>query len=230
VPALAVLYDVHGNLPALEAVLEDARTAQASRFLLGGDYALFGPWPSETVAALRELAGATWIRGNVDRWCAFPDQADPDALLQQAIADCRAALGAEVAAELGALREQVVLEGIRYCHASPASDLDSFMPDPGERDDQLLDGAVERRIVFGHTHLQFRRTLENGVELVNPGSVGMPLDRDPRAAYALVREDGSLEHRRVAYDHGRSADAVRELFEDADWARRSERRLRTAQL
>ena len=54
---LAVLYDVHGNLPALEAVLEDARAAGASGFVLGGDYALFGPFPAETVAALRAAAG-----------------------------------------------------------------------------------------------------------------------------------------------------------------------------
>ncbi len=60
---VACLYDVHGNLPALEAVLEDARGAGAERFALGGDYALFGPWPAETVARLRELEPALWIRG-----------------------------------------------------------------------------------------------------------------------------------------------------------------------
>ena len=71
---LAVIYDVHGNLPALEAVLTDAAGAGAERYLLGGDYALFGPWPAETVARLREIPDATWIRGNVDRWTAFPGQ------------------------------------------------------------------------------------------------------------------------------------------------------------
>jgi predicted phosphodiesterase len=230
VATLAVIYDVHGNLPALQAVLDDARAAGADRYLLGGDYTLFGPWPAATVAALRELPRATWIRGNVDRWCAFPDQADPDELLQRAIADCRGALGDEPAGELGALSEQVVLDGTRYCHASPKSDMESFMPDPGEDDDELLAGATERRIVFGHTHLQFRRRRADGVELVNPGSVGMPLDGDTRAAYALVLDDGTLEHRRVSYDHERSAAAVRENFGDPDWATRSERRLRSARL
>ena len=61
---LALLYDIHGNLPALDAVLEDC---PADRFLLGGDYTAFGAWPRETVARLREL-DAEWIRGNVDRW------------------------------------------------------------------------------------------------------------------------------------------------------------------
>lgn len=227
---LALLYDVHGNVIALQAVLEDARAAGAEHFLLGGDYALFGPWPGETVEVLRELPNTTWIRGNVDRWCAFPDQADPDELLQRAIADCREALAAETVAELGALPEQVVVDGARYCHASPLSDLESFMPDPGSEDDRLIAGAAERRVVFGHTHLQFRRTRDDGVELLNPGSVGMPLDGDPRAAYAVVGDDGAVDLRRVAYDYERSAAAVRERFGNAGWAVRSERRLLAARL
>jgi diadenosine tetraphosphatase ApaH/serine/threonine PP2A family protein phosphatase len=230
VPVLALIYDVHGNLPALETVLADARAAGAERYLLGGDYGLFGPWPAETVAALRELPDAAWIRGNVDRWSAFPDQADHDELLQKAIADCRDALGDDVADELGTLPEQTVIDGTRYCHASPKSDMESFVPDPGESDAELLAGATEPRVVFGHTHLQFRRSGPGGAELVNPGSVGLPLDGDLRAAYALVRDDGSLELRRVVYDHERSAAAVRERFGDADWAVRSERRLLTARL
>lgn len=223
---LAVLYDVHGNLPALEAVLKDARRAGAERFLLGGDYALFGPWPGETVRRLHELENAIWIRGNVDRWTA---EGTDDEGLMEAVRASRAELGAAVVAELGALPAQTVLEGSRYCHASPLSDLRSFLPEPSEDEDELLAGAAERRIVFGHTHLAFRREREDGIELVNPGSVGMPLDGDPRAAYAIVRPGGSLEHRRVPYDHERSAAAVRERFGDADWVRRSERRLRTAQ-
>ncbi len=229
-PPLALLYDVHGNASALKAVLEDARQAGADRHLLGGDYALFGPRPAETVEVLRQLPAATWIRGNVDRWCAFPDQADPDELLQRAIADCRAVLGEAVVDELGALPEQVVIDGARYCHASPLSDLESFSPAAGDEDDRLLDGAGERRVVFGHTHLQFRRVRDDGVELINPGSVGMPLDGDTRAAYALVHEDGAVELRRVPYDHERSAAAVIKRFGDVAWATRSERRLLTAQL
>jgi diadenosine tetraphosphatase ApaH/serine/threonine PP2A family protein phosphatase len=230
VPALALLYDVHGNVIALKAVLDDARQAGADRHLLGGDYALFGPRPAETVEVLHALPNATWIRGNVDRWCAYPDQAASEELLQRAIADCRSSLGAGAVAELGALPEQVVLDGTRYCHASPVSDLESFMPEPGDQDDRLLAVSSERRVVFGHTHLQFRRLREDGVELINPGSVGMPLDGDTRAAYALVHEDGSVELRRVAYDYERSAAALGEHFGDAAWATRSQRRLLTARL
>ena len=219
---LALLYDVHGNLPALEAVLEDASGAGAERYLLGGDYALFGPWPAETVTRLRKLENATWIRGNVDRWTA---EGVEDETNMRAIADCRRELGADTVAELGALPEQVVLDGVRYCHASPVSDMRAIWPEPGEDEDELVAGVGERRIVFGHTHLAFARTRPDGLELVNPGSVGQPWDGDPRAAYALVHGDGRLEHRRVPYEHERSAAACRERFGDAEWAVRSERRL-----
>ena len=73
---IGLLYDVHGNLPALEAVLADARETGAERFVLGGDYASFGAWPRESVERLREL-DATWIRGNVDRWLLDRGDAPP---------------------------------------------------------------------------------------------------------------------------------------------------------
>jgi len=88
---LAILYDVHGNLPALEAVLADAATAGATRYALGGDYALFGGSPAETVARLDALRGATWIRGNGERWTADPSQAPLPAIAEAARFDPDAA-------------------------------------------------------------------------------------------------------------------------------------------
>jgi predicted phosphodiesterase len=223
---LAILYDIHGNLPALEAVLDDCGSDQ---FLLGGDYALFGPFPEETVARLRSLGNsARWIRGNVDRWCFDPGSAPSDEVLRSAISDCRGALGTAVVQELGQLAEQVVVDGVRFCHASPLSDLRSFMPKAGEDDDELVAGAVERRIVFGHTHLAFRRVIDDGVELINPGSVGFPFDGDSRASYALLRDDGSVEHRRVEYDLESSIRGLSDRFGDAEWAARSAGWLRDA--
>jgi len=224
---LAIIYDVHGNLPALEAVLADARAADAQRFLLGGDYALFGPFQAESIAALRALEQATWIRGNVDRWAAIQDVPDDDVLLR-AIADCRETLGARLADELSELPEQVVIDGTRYCHASPMSDMRSFLPEPGDDDEEMLAGASEPRVVFGHTHLQFRRSGPGGVELLNPGSVGLPLDGDARSAYALAHDDGSIEHRRVDYDRDAAISALQERFGDVAWAERSVRRLQTS--
>jgi diadenosine tetraphosphatase ApaH/serine/threonine PP2A family protein phosphatase len=222
---LAIVYDIHGNLPALEAVLADALTARDERFLLGGDYGLFGPFPADTVARLEELPAATWIRGNAERWSAHPEDAPEDPLIAEAIAACRNALGAQRIERLDGLPAQLVLEETRYCHGSPISDVRSFAPEPASEDDELLGGVAERRVVFGHTHLQFRRRLDDRIELINPGSAGMPFDGDPRAAYALVHEDGSLEHRRVPYDHEASAAAMLERFGDVPWARRSADRL-----
>lgn len=227
---LALLYDVHGNLPALEAVLADIRGADAQRVVLGGDYALFGPFPAEAVAALRALPQAVWIRGNVDRWAADPGQLPADdELLLRAVADCREALGSDVADELGQLPEQLVVDGTRYCHASPVSDMRSFLPQPGDDEQELVAGITEPRVVFGHTHIQFRRTGPGGVELLNPGSVGMPLDGDSRAAYALVHDDGSIEQRRVGYDRDAAIGALQERFGDVAWAQRTVGRLQTAQ-
>jgi hypothetical protein len=103
----------------------------------------------------------------------------------------------------------------------------SFLPQPSDDEDALLDGVGEQRIVFGHTHLQFRRLRPDGVELINSASVGMPLDGGSRAAYALLYEDDSIELRRVAYDHEAVAAAMLERFEDEPWVARSVARLRT---
>jgi putative phosphoesterase len=217
---IALLYDVHGNLPALEAVLEDA--AGADRFVLGGDYASFGAWPVETVERLRELDDATWIRGNVDRW--LVDRSDAPEPVHAALDWCREQLGDELSSELAALPESEADEGVLYCHASPISDMQSFLPEPAESDAELLMGVEARRVVFGHTHLAFSREGPAGIELVNPGSVGIPLDGDNRPSYAVVADDGAVGHRRVSYDHEASARAVRERLGDAGevFARRIE--------
>jgi predicted phosphodiesterase len=203
VPAL--LYDIHGNLPALEAVLADA--SDADGFLLGGDYATAGAWPRETVERLKELPDATWIRGNADRW--LVDRHDAPAPIDQIAAACAEALGEELVAELAGLPESTAIDGTLYCHASPQSDMQSFLPEPGDRDAELLMGVEARRVVFGHTHIAFEREGPGGIRLANPGSVGMPWDGDHRAAYAVIDRD-RLELRRVDYDWEASVAAVRE--------------------
>jgi len=227
---IAVLYDVHGNLGALDAVLEDARAAGADRWVLGGDYALFGAWPAETVERLRGLEPAVWIRGNVDRWAGDPAGAPDDGAIQQAVADCRAALGDVTADELGALPAEAEVAGARVVHASPVSDLRSFAPEPTAEEAELLDGTTHPRLLFGHTHVQFRRPAAVGeVELVNPGSVGVPLDGDRRAAYALIDPaDSALELRRVAYDAEATIAQLRAAFGEREWTGMILRRLETA--
>jgi predicted phosphodiesterase len=207
----AVLYDIHGNVLALEAVLADAAAAGAERFVLGGDYALFGPAPAETVDRLRSL-DARWVRGNGERWTASPAEAPEDPVVQGAIQASRELLGEAAVAELAALPVELTIGETRFVHGSPVSDVRSFLPEPAGDESELLAGVATDRLVFGHTHLQFCRHAAGAVELVNPGSVGMPFDGDRRAAYALLGDDGDIELRRVAYDHAASAAAVRERF------------------
>jgi diadenosine tetraphosphatase ApaH/serine/threonine PP2A family protein phosphatase len=205
---LALLYDVHGNLPALEAVLEDS---PADRFLLGGDYAVAGAWPRETVERLDTL-DAHWIRGNTDRW--LVDAHDAPEGLTDFIEACRRSLDERLVERLAGLPESTTIEGTLYCHASPQSDMESFAPDPRDDDAELLLGVETERVVFGHTHLQFEREGPAGIALVNPGSVGMPLDGDHRAAYALLHDDGRIEPRRVDYDWRTSVRNVRDSVGD----------------
>src|SRR5262249_3476529 len=138
VPPLAIIYDIHGNLPALEAVLADARVAGVEDFVLGGDYALFGPFPAETIEALRRVSPRSWIRGNVDRWTAHPDQAPDDGLIRDGIDACRAALDEDTMRELDSLPERFEAHGTLFCHASPSSDMRSFMPEPTDDEDEML--------------------------------------------------------------------------------------------
>ena len=202
---LALLYDIHGNLPALEAVLADA--GDADDFLLGGDYATFGAWPVETVERLKEL-DAEWIRGNVDRW--LVDASDVPDFMAELVNRSREMIGEGLSRELAALPESTTRGGTLYCHASPLSDMDSFYPEPQHSDAERLMGVEAGRVVFGHTHLAFERPGPGGIHLVNPGSVGMPFGGDHRASYAVVHDDDRVEHRRVEYDWEASVAAVRE--------------------
>ena len=202
---LALLYDIHGNLPALEAVLADA--GEVEGFVLGGDYAVAGAWPRETVERLKELENATWIRGNADRW--LVDRHDAPAPVDAIATRTAELLGAELVDELSTLPESVAIDGTLYCHASPSSDMETFFPEPGERDAELLMGVEAKRVVCGHIHISFDRRGPGGIELVNPGSVGMPWDGDRRAAYAVIDGD-RVERRRVEYDWEASVAAVRE--------------------
>src|SRR4051794_13073119 len=132
---VGLLYDVHGNLPALEAVLDDARSLGVGRWVVGGDVALFGAWPAETVARLRDLADARWLRGNTDRWIVDPPGGEP---ADSAAADCLAQLGDDVARQLAELPFDVREDDTLYVHAGPNDDMVSFLPEPADNEGELL--------------------------------------------------------------------------------------------
>jgi predicted phosphodiesterase len=204
---LGLLYDIHGNLPALEGVLEDAESAGVDRWLLGGDYGVPSPWPLETLERLEALPNAVWIRGNGERWTREPPTDRPEVaeVYEQHLSD----VPDDVIERLYRLPAQAELDGILYVHGSPISDVESFPPEPGGDDERLLGGVRDRTVVFGHSHQQFARPGPNGTSLVNPGSAGMPLDGDPRAAWATW--DGNFTFRRVDYDTQKAADAFRAM-------------------
>jgi predicted phosphodiesterase len=202
-----LLYDIHGNLPALKAVVKDARAAGTRDFVLGGDYALAGAFPQETVKALGKLE-ATWIRGNADRWLEDPSDAPDNELLHRAIEYCRDKLGHKKVEDLFRLPPRHELDGALVCHASPRGDTLTFMPQATEGDAQLLAGDDPDLIFFGHSHLQFSREAGERL-LVNPGRVGMPFDGDRRAAYALWHGGRDVELRRVEYDADDYAQQIR---------------------
>jgi putative phosphoesterase len=205
---LAVLYDIHGNLVALEEVIADAEGAGADAYLLGGDFASWSPWPLETLERLRRLQSTTWIRGNGERWLREPPLDRPEVL--EALRDRDSGLGTEEG-WLYSLQAQMELDDVLYVHGSPLSDVESFPAGPSEDDERMLAGVRGRTVVFGHSHLQFKRPGPNSTTLINPGSVGMPLDGDVRAAYALRHDQGEFEFRRVEFDTERVAQAWEEL-------------------
>jgi predicted phosphodiesterase len=206
---LGLLYDIHGNIPALETVLAEAEAAGVDRWLLGGDYGTPSPWPLETLERLKQLPDATWIRGNGERWLKEPPLDRPEVMETYELFS--GGLAPEVVEWLYGLAPQAELDGVLYVHGSPLSDVESFAPEPQEGEERMLAGVRDRLVVFGHSHQQFRRPGPHGTELLNPGSTGMPLDGDRRAAWAIRGEDGEFEFRRTEYDVERAADAYRRL-------------------
>lgn len=189
--SVAALYDVHGNLAALEAVL--AEVPEDATILVGGDICAGFDEPSETLARLRGLGDrVVWLRGNSERELVAGEEGlASDEFLEGA----RSKLTEEEIAFLYALPPTQQIGDVLYCHASPRNDLDIFTErTPEERIAFLFDGLDVPTVVCGHTHTQFERTVA-GVRVVNAGSVGMPYEEEPGAYWLL-----DLVHRRTPYD------------------------------
>ncbi len=206
---LGLLYDIHGNLPALEAVLAEADELGVDSWLLGGDYGIPSPWPLETLERLETLPNATWIRGNGERWSReLPDIPEVRQAYEEHVIGV---LPVDVLDRLYRLPAQVDLDGVLYVHGSPLSDIESFAPEPEPDEERMLAGVRDRIVVFGHSHQQFRRLGPAGTELVNPGSAGMPLDGDRRPAWAT--RDGDFRFFRTEYDVERAVAGFRAMGE-----------------
>jgi predicted phosphodiesterase len=196
------LYDIHGNVEALEAVLADPRAARADAVLVGGD-AVPGPFARETLDRLDGLdLPVHWIRGNGEREVAealgAPEPPEAD-LAARTAALSATELGDERARALAELPLTVELDGVLYCHASPRRDDEMLTRlSTDERWAAALAGVAGGLVVGGHTHQQDDRAV-GGVRFVNAGSVGLPYEGDGAARWLWVA-DGEPELRRTAYD------------------------------
>jgi putative phosphoesterase len=187
---IATLYDVHGNLRALEAVL--AELPDDAEIVVGGDVVAGGEQPSETLERLRALGDRVhWLRGNADRelYPGEPGLAPPGAL-----EETRAKLTEEQIEFLHGLPPTLQIGRVLYCHATPRNDTDVFTErTPEERLAPIFADVDADVVVCGHTHMQFVRTIA-GKRVVNSGSVGMPYEDRPGAYWTL-----DLGHRRTEY-------------------------------
>ncbi|MBD0330073.1 MAG: metallophosphoesterase family protein [Thermoleophilia bacterium] len=201
---VAALYDVHGNLPAIEAVLAEPDVRAAELIVVGGD-CVAGPQPRETLERLLALGDrARFVRGNADRETVesrdAPSRDDEIGAATHWVAqqlsggqlDFLAALPLTTVVEVDGLGE------VLFCHATPRDDEVIFTRlTPEERMRELLAGVEQRIVVCGHTHVQVDREVA-GVRVVNAGSVGLPYEGGPGAYWALLGPD--VEHRRTEYD------------------------------
>jgi putative phosphoesterase len=196
---VAALYDIHGMLTPLEAVLEEVDEADV--IVVGGDVAS-GPQPSETLELLRGLGDrVSWVRGNGDR-----ELATGGTWTAERLSD-------EQRGFLGSLAETVVLDvdglgDVRFCHATPRSDEEIVtQATPDRHLQKVLARTEESVVVAGHTHMQLDRRVDD-IRWVNAGSVGMPYEGEVAAFWALLGPD--VELRRTHFDVARSVHEVLE--------------------
>jgi len=198
---VAALSDVHGNLPALEAVLAEVASLEVDRIVSCGDV-VAGPFPRDCLERLR-AAGAEFLRGNADResprapewmWEWIVEHLDPASL-----------------EFIAGWPPTISLDGVLYCHGSPRDDDEILTKvSPDERYRAALAGVTERVVVGGHTHVQYERVVD-GIRFVNAGSVGIPYEGKQGAFWALL-DGGEVELRHTPY----AVDAAATLFRSSD--------------
>ncbi len=207
---VAALYDVHGNLAALEAVLADLERETCDLVLVGGDVVL-GPLPAESLERLLALGERVrFIRGNTERAVVEPPEGDPWLTRLRWVRERLTGGQREFLSNLP-LTVSVDVDGLGptlFCHGSPRSDEEIVTRiTPAKRLNEVLRTVEEEVVVCGHTHVQYDR-LVGATRLVNAGSVGMPYEGEPGiACWALLGPDVDL--RRSGYDVDDAAGRIR---------------------
>jgi putative phosphoesterase len=198
---VAALYDIHGNLPALEAVL--AEIPEDATIVVGGDVCAGGEQPSETLERLRGLGDRVrWLRGNADRELT-PGEGGLAPV--EFIDATRAKLTEEQIEFLHSRPATVQIGDVLFCHASPRNDIDIFTErTPEERIAFLFEAVDADVVVVGHVHAQYERVIA-GKRVINAGSVGMAYEEEPGAYWLL-----DLVPRRTDYEGAGKAETTRE--------------------
>lgn len=215
---IAALYDIHGNLPALKAVLKELEDIKPDLIVVGGDI-VSGPMPSRTLDRILSLDYTVhFIRGNGDREVvmAFDGKSLPPTMSEKGREKTQWVAGQLNRSQrdfLSQLPETITLHvdglgDILFCHATPRSDEEIFTPlTPQERLSTIFADIQQKIVVCGHTHMQFERQV-GSVSIVNSGSVGMPFADEPGAYWLLLSPMG-YEFRRTIYDFVAAAREVR---------------------
>ena len=209
---IAAISDIHGNLPALEAVLAEVDREAPDLVVCCGDVAS-GPMPAETIALLMTLRNVRFVRGNADDGLVDEFDGKPAARFPGPFADwCAKQIDRRQRDFLASFEDTVTgdeVEGagqVLFCHATPRNNTDIFTAETDV--DRVLElfGEIEADLVVcGHTHMQFDRRAGR-VRVVNAGSVGMPYG-EPGAYWAMLGP--GVEMRRTSYDREAAARRIR---------------------
>lgn len=232
---IAVLSDIHGNLLALESVMDDIQKNNCEKLLFLGDYALAGPEPGDTVnfcMSLNEHDNVEMIQGNTDEMIAdysdevFENVAKNAPIMANALKEEASSLSKPQIEFLRTLPAQksLTIDGVNILmvHGSPRKNNEDIMPDtPLEEVEKMLSGVSENLILCGHTHIPCGFQTNTGQTVVNDGSVGRPFTENPDACYAIVTTTGNggfeVEHHFVKYDNISAAKTLAaRTFEGAD--------------
>jgi predicted phosphodiesterase len=211
---VAALSDIHGNLPALDAVLADVEAEGVDAIVCGGD-TVGGPFSRDVFDRLASVPNTQFVRGNADREVLEGTESyGIDWVAERAI------LGEERLAVVATwpLTVELDIDGLGrtlFCHAIPSADDPIFTRiTPDEDVVELLGGVEAGLVVCGHTHVQFDRMLSSGLRVVNTGSVGMPYEGRPGAFWALLGP--SVELRRTEYHLESAVTAILEVGRPSD--------------
>jgi putative phosphoesterase len=211
---IAALADIHGNLPALEAVLAEVERENPDLIVVCGDVAS-GPMPAETIDRLRALRRARFVSGNADRGLIEAFDGKTDAVMPGPFADwCAQQITREQRDFLASFEATITIDGVDglgrvlFCHASPRNDVDIFTSGtPSGRVRTLMANVDAEVVVCGHTHMQFDLAID-ALRVINPGSVGMTYG-EPGACWAMLGPDVVM--RRTEYDREAAGARIRAL-------------------